>query len=99
RPLFSQRSAQYIIPLGRRMTNDAERFDGAVVATLIPQRYEDLFSSVNVGAEVTVWVLPPEGVVLFREPSIGAAIDQPAAHHPILELARRPRTDVTSAPT
>ena len=98
RPLFSQRSAQYIIPLGRRMTNDAERFDGAVVATLIPQRYEDFFSSVNVGAEGTVWVLHPEGVVLFREPSIGAAIDQPAANNPILELARRHSNGVTDGP-
>jgi signal transduction histidine kinase len=87
---------QYIIPLGRRMTNDAERFDGAVVATLIPQRYEDFFRSVNVGAEGTVWVLHPGGVVLFREPS--GRINESALGNPLLDLALRNGNGVTVGP-
>jgi signal transduction histidine kinase len=99
RPYLSNRTpAQYIIPLGRRMTNDADRFDGAVVATLIPQKYQEFFRSVNVGAEGTVWVVHPDGVVLFREPSPSNAINETALGNPVFELARRYGNGVISAP-
>jgi len=99
RPYMSSRAPQqYIIPLGRRMTNDADRFDGAVVATLIPQKYQEFFRSVNVGAEGTVWVLHPDGVVLFREPSGTNTINQNAHGNPIFELARRNGNGVTRGP-
>jgi signal transduction histidine kinase/ActR/RegA family two-component response regulator len=99
RPYLSQRTPpQYIIPLGRRMTNDADRFDGAVVATLIPEKYQEFFRSVNVGSEGTVWVLHPDGVVLFREPSRANPINETAVGNPLYELARRNGNGVTYGP-
>jgi signal transduction histidine kinase len=100
RPLLSRRDPpQYIIPLGRRMTNDADRFDGAVVATLIPEKYQEFFRSVNIGAEGTVTVLHPDGVVLFREPSRANPMNETALGTPLFEAARHNGNGVTySAP-
>src|SRR5262245_14439308 len=79
---------QYIIPLGRRMLNDAGRFDGAVVATLIPEQYRDFFRNVNVGSESLITVIHPDGVVLFREPSQSNPINEKATDSPLFALAR-----------
>src|SRR2546423_1524641 len=50
---------QYVIPIGRRITNDEGRFDGAVVAVLSPEQYRDFFRTADVGAGIT-WVFHPD---------------------------------------
>jgi signal transduction histidine kinase len=89
---------QYIIPLGRRMTNDAGRFDGAVVATLIPERYREFLRKVDVGPEGRIAVFHPDGAVLFREPSAANAINEPASNDPLYILAQQHGDGVTYGP-
>jgi signal transduction histidine kinase len=80
---------QYVIPVGRRLTNGEGRFDGTVVAVLFPDRYRDFFRTANVGRAGMTWVFHPEGVVLFREPSETNPINDAAASNPILQAAQR----------
>lgn len=46
---------QFIIPLGRRLTTDDGRFDGAVVATLLPEGYPQFFRTIDIGSEGEIW--------------------------------------------
>jgi signal transduction histidine kinase len=88
------RPPQYMIPVGRRLTNDGNRFDGAVVATVLPERYRNFIKSIYVGRDGVITVLHPDGVVLFREPSMENPINEPAPDHPLLALARQNATGV-----
>ena len=85
---------QYIIPVGRRLTNDGGGFDGIVVATLIPEQYRQFIKSIVVGPDGVITVLHPDGVVLFREPSAENPINEAAADHPLFALARQHETGV-----
>jgi signal transduction histidine kinase len=87
---YTSRSAppQYIVPVGRRLTNDGGGFDGIVVATLLPEQYREFIKSISVGREGVITVLHPDGVVLFREPSTENPINEAAADHPLFALAR-----------
>jgi len=80
---------QYVIPIGRRLTNDEGRFDGMGAAVLFPERYRDFFRTADVGRQGITWVFHPEGVVLFREPSATNPINEAPANNPILQVAQR----------
>jgi PAS domain S-box-containing protein len=64
------------------------KFAGVVVATLEPERMRAFYRSVDVGPNGVITVLHPEGIILFREPSISDPIGEPAQSHPIF-LAQR----------
>jgi len=88
RPYVSRRAnRQYTIPVSRRLTNDGGGFDGTVVATIIPEGYRAFIRSIGVGPDGNIAVLHPDGVVLFREPSVEDPINQPAQENPVLGLA------------
>jgi signal transduction histidine kinase len=99
RPYLARRpSAQYIIPLGRRLTNDGGGFDGTVVATIIPEHYREFFKTIVVGPDGNISVLHPDGVVLFREPSSDDPINQSAEDNPLLRLAQQQGAGVYHGP-
>ena len=79
---------RYIMPLGRRLTDADGRFEGTVVAVLMPESFRDFFRTVDVGAGGSISILHPDGVILFREPSADDPIGQPAAGHPALGAVR-----------
>ncbi len=84
---------QFVIPIGRRLTDDAGKFDGTVVATVLPERYRAFFRAADVGQAGITWVFHPDGVVLFREPSDKNPINQAAENNPILRTALRAGRD------
>ncbi|HEY2905016.1 MAG TPA: ATP-binding protein [Vicinamibacterales bacterium] len=87
-PFLSVREPQQqLIPIGRRMTDNAGRFDGAVVTTFIPAVPRGFFRTVDVGQHGLVWVFHPAGVVMFREPSNENRIGQTAAGNRIFAVA------------
>jgi signal transduction histidine kinase/ActR/RegA family two-component response regulator len=78
---------RYTIPLGRRLTGRDGGFDGMVVATVLPDSYREFFKTVDVGHDGMTWVFHPDGIVLFREPSSGNPIGEPAAGNRLLRAA------------
>ena len=86
-PFRSLLDGRYLIPLAKRLQN-AEQFEGIVVATMEPERLRYFYRSIDVGHKGIVSVLHPEGFVLFREPSPENPIGEIAIAHPILEAAR-----------
>ena len=88
----------YVIPLARRLVNDAGRFAGIVVAVVVPERYRNFFQTIDVGAEGSVTVLHLDGVVLFREPSENNPINEGAADHPLLKIAQQKDAGVVRGP-
>ena len=89
RPIISRGpEQQYIVPVARRLLNDGGRFDGIVVATIIPAGYREFIRSINVGQEGNISVLHPDGVVLFREPSTSDPMNESDQDNPLLPLAR-----------
>jgi signal transduction histidine kinase len=89
---------QFIIPIGRRLTRADGSFDGTVVAVLLPERYREFFRTVDVGHGGLTWVLHPDGVVLFREPSDTNPINEAARDHPILQAARTAPNGIIERP-
>ena len=99
RPYASRISPpQYIVPLGRRLTNDGGGFDGIVVATLLPEQYREFIKSIIVGPDGVITVLHTDGVVLFREPSTENPINEAVADHPLFAAARQHDTGVLRGP-
>jgi signal transduction histidine kinase/ActR/RegA family two-component response regulator len=87
-PFLSVREPrQQLIPIGRRLTDAAGQFDGAIVTTFIPAVPQGFFRTVDVGRRGIVWVFHPAGVLMFREPSSGGAIGQSAAANRIFAAA------------
>jgi signal transduction histidine kinase/ActR/RegA family two-component response regulator len=91
-------SKPYLIPLGRPLLSPDGRFEGMLVATLLPEEYRSFFKTVDVGADGTITVIHPDGVVLFREPSPSNPINETAEGHPLLALARQHGTGVARGP-
>jgi signal transduction histidine kinase len=83
----------YLLPIGRRLTDAAGTFTGAVVATFLPAAPLGFFRVVDVGERGLISVLHPDGVVVFREPSGANPIGSPAHGDPVFEAARRGGSD------
>ena len=99
RPFLSVvQPTQYLIPIGRRLTGADGAFAGTVVAVILPERYREFFRTVDVGLRGTTWVLHPDGVVLFREPSEKNPINETATDNPILQAARSAARGVIERP-
>jgi signal transduction histidine kinase/ActR/RegA family two-component response regulator len=59
---------QYVVPVGRRLTDAQGRFDGTVVASIRPESYRGFFRTLDLGSGGTITIRHGEGAVLFREP-------------------------------
>ena len=82
-------SPRFVLPLGRRLTDDNGRFAGAVVASVIPETFREFLQTLDVGRQGVIWVFHPGGKVLFREPSSGVGINASASGNPVYEAAMR----------
>ena len=91
-------SKPYLIPLGRPLTTPAGRFDGMLVATVLPEAYREFFKTLDVGSGGIISVLHPDGVILFREPSSSNPMNEAAAGNPLFALARQNGTGVAHGP-
>ena len=89
---------QYVIPLARRLRNDAGRFAGVVVAVVVPERYRKFFQTIDVGPDGSISVLHLDGVVLFREPSAANPINESADDHPLLKVVQQKDAGVVHGP-
>jgi signal transduction histidine kinase/CheY-like chemotaxis protein len=85
-PLASNR---ILIPIGRRLVTDEGKFDGTVVAVVMPEAFREFLRTIDVGNLGKISVFHPDGVVLFREPSGVDAIGQTATSDPLLLAAQR----------
>jgi signal transduction histidine kinase len=85
-PLTPQRT---LIPIGRRLVTEDGKFDGTVVAVVMPDTFREFFRTIDVGVLGKISVFHPDGVVLFREPSSVDAIGQVATSDPLLAAAQR----------
>jgi signal transduction histidine kinase len=89
-PYLSLREPRtYLIPIGRRLSDDRQRFTGTVTATVVPASQRPFLSTVDVGRRGIVWVFHPNGFVLFREPSAVSATGARANGNPVFEEAKR----------
>jgi signal transduction histidine kinase len=87
-PYFATRQPQqFLIPIGRRLTDAAGAFQGTIVATFTPGAQRGFFRTVNVGPNGVVWVFHPSGAVLFREPSATNPLGETATRNPIFLAA------------
>jgi signal transduction histidine kinase/ActR/RegA family two-component response regulator len=82
----------FIIPLGRRLTDNDGRFAGIVAASFILDSVRRFFREADVGRDGTVWVFHPDGIVLIREPSDTNPIGEHAADNPIFRAAPSPNS-------
>ncbi|HKA71160.1 MAG TPA: ATP-binding protein [Xanthobacteraceae bacterium] len=89
RPARSPATGHVLLPLGRALTGPDGRFTGVIMATLEPEQLREFYRSVDVGPHGMITVLHPEGVVVFREPSIGDPMGEPAQNNPIFAAQRQ----------
>jgi signal transduction histidine kinase/ActR/RegA family two-component response regulator len=90
RPFLSPLAPRrFLIPIGRRLVTEKGKFDGTVVAVVMPEVFREFFRTIDVGNLGKISVFHPDGVVVFREPSDVDAIGQPATTDPVLQAALR----------
>jgi signal transduction histidine kinase/CheY-like chemotaxis protein len=98
-PIFSFTvPKQLLIPLGRRLNQPDGSFDGIVATAFSPSALRSFFQTVNAGREGVVWVLHPDGLVLFREPSTTNPIGERVPDNPIVRAASRAPTGSLRGP-
>jgi signal transduction histidine kinase len=78
---------QYLLPVGRRLETPDGKFDGLVVAVMLPAAFQAVLDTLDVGTTGVIEVFHRSGVVIFRQPSPTSAIGQPAADHPLVQAA------------
>ena len=88
----------FVLPMARRLTNDAGRFAGLIVAVVAPERYRRFIETIEVGTDGNITVLHLDGVVLFREPSENNPINETAVDHPLLKIAEQQDSGVVRGP-
>jgi signal transduction histidine kinase/ActR/RegA family two-component response regulator len=93
-PFLSPINNRYVIPMGRRLTTAGGRFDGTIVATVMPDAYRDYFRTVDVGRDGVIWVFHANGVLLFREPWDTARIGESVRGNPLFEASQTSGTGV-----
>jgi signal transduction histidine kinase len=99
RPFRSVTSpSHFLIPLGRRITDEHGLFVGTAVATIIPESYRGFFRTLDLGRGGIISVLHPDGVVLFREPSERNPMNETASEDAILRRAREEPNGIIEAP-
>jgi signal transduction histidine kinase len=77
-----------VLPVGRRLERPDGTFDGLVVAVVDPDAFRNFFRTVRLGRHGAIWVFHPNGLILFREPSVTNPLGQAATDHPVLAAAR-----------
>jgi signal transduction histidine kinase len=99
RTLSTARDAPpFIIPIGRRLIDQQRRLIGLVVASFVPTAPQPFLRSLDVGQQGTVWVLHPEGVVLYEEPSTIDRTGERMRDHPLFVAAREHGSGILRAP-
>jgi signal transduction histidine kinase len=98
RALTPSPTAQFVLPVARRLTNDSGRFAGVIVAVVVPERYRPFFKNIDVGPGGNITVLHLDGVVVFREPSDTNPINESAVDHPLLKIAQDHDAGVVRGP-
>ena len=98
RPYSAGMPPAFVVPVGRRLTNDAGRFAGVVVATVAPEQYRRFIETIEVGTDGNITVLHLDGVVLFREPSETNPMNETAIDHPLLKIAQQKEAGVVREP-
>jgi signal transduction histidine kinase len=88
-PILTVVQPQYVLPVGRRLTDKSGAFAGAVVAVIIPAARRAMFRTVDVGTRGVVSVFHPDGIVLFREPSATNPAGESAAEDPVFAAANK----------
>ena len=78
---------QYVLPVGRRLEGPGGRFAGTVVSVLLPDAFQRVFKTVDVGPNGRIEVFHRTGIVMFREPSPANPIGQQAGDHPLVRRA------------
>jgi signal transduction histidine kinase len=86
---------QFLIPIARRLTNQAGEFEGLIVGSFIPSAPRRFFRTVDLGRAGAIWVFHPDGIVLYREPSAIDPLGEAATDNPIFAAARGGRESGT----
>jgi signal transduction histidine kinase len=95
-PFKSPAHGHVIIPVGRRLTSRDGRFEGLVVAVVMPDDFSEFFRTISFGNVGVAWAFHPTGTVLVREPPSSVS-DAPAAH-PVFLASRNSPDGVVRAP-
>jgi signal transduction histidine kinase len=88
-PFKSPAVNRYLIPIGRRLTDSADKVEGAVIASFLPQELRAFFQSLNVGRDGRVWIFHTAGQILIEEPSPVDPMGQPASTNAVFAEAVR----------
>lgn len=83
-PVVGRLTGEILVPLGRRITTLDGSFRGVVIATLELERLRDFYRSLEVGKSGIIWILRPDGQLLFRHPQADLGLLPP--DHPLLQL-------------
>ncbi len=83
-PVVGRLTGDILVPLGRRITSLDGSFKGAVIATLELERLRDFYRSLEIGKSGIIWIVRPDGQLLFRHPQANLSVLPP--DHPLLEL-------------
>ena len=79
---------RYLLPLGRRLVNQAGEFAGVVVTTIEIAEFVKFFDTVNVGRHGVISVYHPAGVLILRVAGSPGGIGDSAENDPIWQAAR-----------
>src|SRR5262249_831412 len=89
RPVHSPASGHVLLPIGRALTGPDGRFAGVIMAALEPEQLREFYRPVDAGPHGRTSVLPPEGIVVLREPSTSEPMGEPAQNNPIFAAQRQ----------
>jgi len=89
---------RFIIPIGRRLVDASGRLTGMVIASFVPAAARQFLRSLDVGRRGAVWVIHPEGALLYEEPSIGDHTGEYVRDRPLFTAAREHGSGILRAP-
>jgi signal transduction histidine kinase len=87
-----------VIPVGRRLSTRDGRFEGLVVAVMIPEDFSEFFRTVSYGRFGIAWAFHPTGMILVREPSTPSRNGESPAEYPLLRAAAAADSGVLHGP-
>jgi len=88
KPLVSRSSGVWVVPMSRRLQDEAGNFAGVALATVPIQYFQDYYNSFDLGHNGAMLIAITDGTLITRRPFVASAIGTSIAKGPVITMLR-----------
>jgi hypothetical protein len=88
KPFISRSSGAWVVPMSRRLQDEAGNFTGVALATVPIQYFQDYYNSFDLGHDGAMLIAITDGTMITRRPFVATAIGTSISSGPVMTMLR-----------